>query len=117
MFFKGNLAKNTITDGLVNPIDEWIIYETIEVEENKEQVVRLLKITKNALLSSLVLLQLKFSIKVSAAKLVMMNVTVCAIGHITRDCLESFGATVQVMPDTYTLTEVIDTLVEWKGRE
>ena len=35
---------------------------------------------------------------------------------LLKDCLESFGATVHVMPDTYTLTDVIDKLAEWKGR-
>ena len=34
LFFKGNLAKDTITRWSVNHVDEWTIYETIEVEEN-----------------------------------------------------------------------------------
>lgn len=117
LFFKGNLAKNTITDGLVNPIDEWIIYETIEVEENKEQVRSVMENNEKCSIIFTSPSAIEIFHKSIGSQTGYDELTVCAIGHITRDCLESFGANVQVMPDTYTLTEVIHTLVEWKGRE
>ena len=43
--------------------------------------------------------------------------TICTIGHITKNYLESLGATVQVMPETYTLLEVVNKLANWKGRD
>lgn len=117
LFFRGNLAKNTISDGLPNVVDVWTIYETVEVEENKEQVRQLLKSDQSC--------SIIFT-SPSTAKVFHQSIgqymgyngyTICAIGHITKDYLKSLGVTVHVMPDTYTLTEIVNKLAQWKGRE
>ncbi|TQR16137.1 uroporphyrinogen-III synthase [Psychrobacillus soli] len=116
LFFKGNLAKNTIVDGLPNVIDTWTIYETVEVDENTEQV--------RALLESGESCSLIFT-SPSTANVFHRSIgvhtgydrfTICTIGHITKNYLELLGATVQVMPDTYTLLDVVNKLADWKGR-
>ncbi|WP_144511026.1 uroporphyrinogen-III synthase [Bacillus sp. FJAT-22090] len=117
LFFRGNLAKNTITNGLTNKVDVWTIYETVEVEENRDQVRALLEGGRNC--------SLIFT-SPSAAKMFHENIgiyigydrfTICAIGHITKNYLESLGAVVHVIPETYTLIDVIKKLAKWKGRK
>lgn len=117
LFVRGNLAKNTITDGLLNEVDEWTIYETVIEKENTEQVRSLLKsdVHCSVIFSSPSTVE-EFD-KTIASDIGYDGFTVCAIGHITRNHLQSLGATVHVMPDTYTLTEVVHELVKWKGRE
>lgn len=116
IFLKGSLAKDTITNGLINRVDEWIIYETIEVNENIEEVKALVE-NKN---KCSIIFTSPSTVNVFHQYIGMYTgykaLTVCAIGHITKEHLESLGASVHVMPEVYTLTEVIHTLVDWKGR-
>ncbi|MFJ8063165.1 uroporphyrinogen-III synthase [Psychrobacillus sp. NPDC096426] len=116
LFFKGNRAKNTIVDGLPNVVDTWTIYETVKVEENTEQVRTLLESVESC--------SIIFT-SPSIADVFHRNIgihtgyerfTICTIGHITKNYLESLGATVQVMPETYTLLDVVNKLGDWKGR-
>lgn len=116
IFLKGNLAKSTLVDGLPNVIDTWTIYETVEVDENLEQVRTLLESGESC--------SLVFT-SPSTASVFHRNIgvhtgydrfTICTIGHITKNYLESLGATVQVMPETYTLLDVVNKLADWKGR-
>ncbi|GGA35764.1 uroporphyrinogen-III synthase [Psychrobacillus lasiicapitis] len=116
LFFKGNLAKNTIVDGLPNVIDTWTIYETVEVDENSEQVRALLESGEGCSIiftspSTASVFHRSIGIHTGYDRF-----TICTIGHITKNYLESLGATVQVMPKTYTLLDVVNKLAEWKGR-
>lgn len=116
LFVKGNLAKDTITAGLNHEVDEWTIYETVELEENKEFVKKLLMSEEKCSIiftSPSTAEVFHRSIGVSFG---YEHITVCAIGHITKHFLESMKVSVQVMPDTYTLRDVIVKLAEWKGR-
>ncbi|MFJ7971169.1 uroporphyrinogen-III synthase [Psychrobacillus sp. NPDC096389] len=116
LFLKGNLAKNTIVDGLPNIIDTWTIYETVEVDENSEQVRALLESGESCSViftspSTANVFQRSIGVHTGYDRF-----TICTIGHITKNYLESLGATVQVMPETYTLLDVVNKLAEWKGR-
>lgn len=117
LFLKGSLAKDTITKGLSNRVDEWIIYETIDLKENIEQLRILMETEENCSIIFTSPSTVKVFHQSIGIQMGYDTLTVCAIGHITRQYLESLGATVNVMPETYTLTEVIHVLVEWKGRE
>lgn len=116
LFVKGNLAKDTITAGLKHKVDEWIIYETVELEENKVYVKKLLTSGKKCSIIFTSPSTAEVFHRSIGITFGYEHVTVCAIGHITKNYLESMKVSVQVMPDTYTLRDVIDKLVEWKGR-
>ena len=117
LFIRGNLAKTTISDGLVNLVNIWTIYETVELEENIEQVKKTLKGGHNCSIiftspSTVEAFHHRIGKDTGYDRF-----TICAIGHITKNYLNSLGVTVHVMPDTYTLIEVIYKLAEWKGRK
>lgn len=116
LFVKGNLAKDTITAGLNNEVNEWTIYETVELEENKENVKKLLKSEESCSIIFTSPSTAEVFHRSIGASFGYEHVTVCAIGHITKSFLESLKVSVQVMPDTYTLKDVIIKLAEWKGR-
>ncbi|MCZ8542158.1 uroporphyrinogen-III synthase [Psychrobacillus psychrodurans] len=116
LFVKGNLAKDTITAGLQNVVDEWTIYETVELEENKELIKTLLMSDESCSIIFTSPSTAEFFHRSIGASFGYENITVCAIGHITKKFLESKKVSVQVMPDTYTLSDVIVKLAEWKGR-
>lgn len=117
LFLKGTLAKDTITNGLSNQVDEWIIYETIDFEENIEQVRTLIEAEEKCS----IIFTSPSTVKVFHQHIGQHTgyeaFTICAIGHITKEYLQSLGVTVNVMPEVYTITEVIYALVKWKGRE
>lgn len=116
-FFRGNLAKDTITNGLENHVDIWTIYETVEVDENKERIRKLIESDTNCSIiftspSTAEVFHRSIGIYTG-----YKSFTICTIGHITKEYIESLGATVHVMPETYTLTAIINKLAKWKGRE
>ncbi|SER86082.1 uroporphyrinogen-III synthase [Psychrobacillus sp. OK032] len=116
LFFKGDLAKKTIIDGLPNVIDTWTIYETVEVDENTEQVRALLESGEGCSIIFTSPSTANVFHKSVGVHTGYDRFTICTIGHITKKYLESLGATVQVMPETYTLLDVVNELAKWKGR-
>ena len=116
LFLKGSLAKDTITNGLINQVDEWIIYETIKVEQSMEQINTLMEDEEKCSIVFTSPSSVKVFHENIGHRMGYDSLTVCAIGHVTKEYLESLGATVQVVPETYTLTEVIHALVKWKKR-
>ena len=116
LFVKGNLAKATITNGLNNEVDEWTIYETVELEDNKENVKILLKSGETCSIIFTSPSTAEVYHRSIGAFYGYEHITVCAIGHITKNFLESMKVTVQVMPEIYTLKDTIVKLAEWKGR-
>lgn len=115
LFVRGNLAKKTITDGLVNSVDEWTVYETVMLEDNVETVKELLTSGKSCSVVFTSPSSVNAFHQTLGKELGYNNFTVCAIGHITKNHLESLGVIVEVMPKTYTLTEVVYALAQWKG--
>ncbi|MEK3975662.1 uroporphyrinogen-III synthase [Psychrobacillus sp. FSL K6-1267] len=115
LFFRGNLAKKTIVDGLVNPVDEWTVYETVTLEDNVEKVKEILNSGKNCSLVFTSPSTVNAFHQTIGKDLGYHGFTVCAIGHVTKNHLKSLGITAQVMPRTYTLTEVVYALAQWKG--
>ena len=115
LYFRGNLAKNTITEGLVNSVDEWTVYETVMLEDNVEMVKELLTSGKSCSVVFTSPSSVNAFHQTIGKDLGYNSFTVCAIGHITKNHLKSLGVTVQVMPKTYTLTEVVNALAQWKG--
>lgn len=117
LFVRGNLAKDTITTGLSNAVDEWTIYQTVELEENKDNVKNLINTGESCSIIFTSPSTAEVFHRNIGAILGYEQITVCAIGHITKNYLESINVTVQVMPENYTLQDIIVKLAEWKGRD
>ena len=117
LFLRGNLAKQTISQGLPQYVEEWTVYETISVKENVHRVRELLESGKSCSLLFTSPSTARVFHETIGKEINYTLFTVCAIGHVTRDYLVTLGISVQVMPDTYTISELLNKLAEWKGRE
>lgn len=115
LFIRGNLAKKTITEGLANLVDEWTVYETVAREDNVERVRDILTSGKSCSVVFTSPSTVNVFHQTLGKDIGYNSFTVCAIGHVTKNHLKSLGVTVQVMPKTYTLAEVVHALAQWKG--
>ncbi len=116
LFVKGNLAGSLITDELPLTVDEWTVYET---EAQTAAAANIVSLAEQGSPMS-ILFASPSAVKVfsdyAAPQIGWTGYTVGAIGHITERALTEAGGTADVMPDTYTLPELVRTLAESKGR-
>ncbi len=117
LFLRGNLAKETISQQLPHYVEEWTVYETVTMKENVHRVQEILGSGKSCSILFTSPSTARAFHEMIGKEINYTLFTVCAIGHVTRDYLTTLGVSVQVMPDTYTLLELIKKLAEWKGRE
>ena len=107
LFLKGDLAKDTIKEGLPNEVDEWTVYETVDDEEGIRGVKDLLK--KGGRIA--VLFASPSAVRVFseqiAAETGWTGFTIGAIGHVTEEALLEAGAAVHVKPERYTLLDLV----------
>lgn len=115
-FIKGNLAGTLISTELSLSVDDWTVYETLPEVSSAARIAELVKDS----LSVTVLFASPSAVTVFtehvAPKIGWTGYTIGAIGHITERALRKVGAPVHVMPETYTLPELVHTLAESKGR-
>lgn len=104
-FLKGNLAKNTIEDGLDADVTSYIVYETAALPDNVEKLVALSQQVEQ--MTVLFASPSAVEAFVQPRLTLQCRVVYCAIGHITRNAMEKAGLPVHVMPETYTLEEVV----------
>lgn len=111
-FVKGNLAKPTIEQGLHSNVDFVVVYETTSVPQNvltindwiaQHHQVTLVFASPSAVRSY-----------TQAGGSITDKVIFCAIGHITKKALEDAGMTVHVMPERYTLEDVVNARLHYK---
>lgn len=116
LFVKGNLAGSLITDELPLQVEEWTVYETEPETASAEKIVTLAE--QGGPLS--ILFASPSAVQVfsdyAAPRIGWAGHTIGAIGHITERALTEAGGAADVMPDTYTLPELVRTLAESKGR-
>ncbi|WP_432355799.1 uroporphyrinogen-III synthase [Sporosarcina sp. A2] len=115
LFLKGNLAGTLISTELSLTVDDWTVYETLPETTSVERIVELVKTTD----SVTVLFASPSAVSVFTEHVAPVigwsGYTIGAIGHITERALRDVGAPVHVMPETYTLPELVRTLAESKG--
>ena len=109
VFFRGNLAKSTIPEGLNCVVECYTVYDTIQTAKHMPEINDLLTKGVTVVFAS------PSAVEVFETYKKGNDYTVAAIGHITRNALEHFGETTIIMPDTYTMRAVIDELVKQKG--
>lgn len=116
LFIKGNLAGTLISTELSLMVDDWTVYETLPEISSADRIAELVKDTS----SVTVLFASPSAVSVFkehvAPAIGWTGYTIGAIGHITERALHEAGAPVHVMPETYTLPELVRTLAESKGR-
>ncbi len=105
-FFRGNLAKSTIPDGLNCFVECYTVYDTIQTAKHMPQMNELLSDRVTIVFAS------PSAVAVFEQHKAEKVYNVAAIGHITRDALEAYGEQQIVMPATYTLSAVIEELVK-----
>lgn len=111
LFLKGNLAKNTIQQ-LPFTVQPWIIYDTVEHEQNAQQLLQIVTQTAHVtvVFASPSAVQLyKQSVLPSVR---WERVRVASIGHITTAALEQAGAQQILQPSTYTMQALTELIIQ-----
>ena len=117
VFLRGSLARSILRDGLPFTIKEWTIYETVANESSIEPLIETLRHTTDPT----VLFASPSAVDVYAAHVTphvpWERVTVAAIGHVTERALQRKGATVDIVPETYTMIDLVRQVAKTKGRQ
>ena len=107
LFLKGDLAKDTIKEGLPNEVDEWTVYETVDDEEGIHGMTDLLQ--KGGRIA--VLFASPSAVRVFREQIAPLTgwsgFTIGAIGHVTEQALSEAGAAVHIKPERYTLLDLV----------
>lgn len=114
LFLKGNLASGTIKGELPYEVDEWTVYETVPAYESIDELISYLQ-TEQAVT---VLFASPSAVDVYDKEIVPTYgwdvSAIGAIGHVTEKALYDAGAHVDVVPERYTLMDLVQSLVQWK---
>lgn len=117
LFIRGNLAGRLISTELSLTVNNWTVYETLPERTSAARIVELAKSTE----SLTILFASPSAVAVFeeqvAPEIGWTGFTIGAIGHITERALEKVGAPVHVIPDTYTLPELVMSLARVKRKE
>lgn len=109
VFFRGNLAKSTIPNGINCDVQCYTVYDTVQTARNMPALNELLTERVTIVFAS------PSAVEVFEAHKQEASYNVAAIGHITRDALVAHGEQRIIIPDTYTMRAVIDELAKQKG--
>lgn len=108
LFIRGRKAKDTIKKGLPFLIEEWIVYETRENRTSIEPLLELIQSNDEPI----IVFASPSAVDVFAqhvAPIIGWNkVKLAAIGHITANAIEKYGAIVTYQPKVYTMEAVIE---------
>lgn len=114
LFLKGSLAGTMIREELPFHVSEWTVYETKSAVSSIDKLIK--QITQKEQVS--VLFASPSAVDVFASRVVPKTTwngfTICAIGHVTERALLKAGAPVHVIPETYTLVELVHALAKRK---
>lgn len=109
VFFRGNLAKSTIPNGINCDVQCYTVYDTVQTARHMPALNELLTERVTIIFAS------PSAVDVFEAHKIDASYNVAAIGHITRDALIAHGEQNILMPETYTMRAVIDALAKQKG--
>lgn len=113
---KGNLARDTIAVRLREtgiPIDEWITYETFFPKDHEKKLIALLENRTLAAITFTSPSTVRSFMKIVRENLLEDTldglITAC-IGPVTKEAADQNGLAVQVVPQKYTVEEMIEEL-------
>lgn len=116
---KGNLAKDTISSYFTErsmPIDEWITYETFFPDDSEKRLSSLLQEKKLSAVTFTSPSTVRGFMKIvndNGLHEAMSGLAVVCIGPVTREAACKYGLTVQVVPERYTVEDMIDDLANY----
>lgn len=116
---KGNLAREYIATSLMKKgatVDEIIIYETYLPEESRLKLIESLREDKLDILtftSPSTIDHFMDTVKMYALEDKLQRCIVACIGPVSKERAESHGLTVHVMPETYTVEDMLKDLIEY----
>jgi len=112
LFLRGSIAGVTIREELPFDVDEWTVYVTEKAGQNIESLKNLLQTEK----SSTLLFASPSAVNVFSEEIAPFtgwdSYKIGAIGHVTEQALIEKGAHVDVIPDTYTLKDLVLELIK-----
>ncbi|MET3574618.1 uroporphyrinogen-III synthase [Bhargavaea ullalensis] len=110
LFVKGALAGDTIKEGLPNEVDEWTVYETVQDEDGiRELIGELGRGGRISVLFASPSAVRTFNERI-APETGWDDFTIGAIGHVTEQALLDAGVHADVMPEKYTLLDLVQEL-------
>ncbi|MGM0844052.1 MAG: uroporphyrinogen-III synthase [Bacillota bacterium] len=113
---KGNLAKDTIAVRFRErgiSIDEWITYETYFPRDSEKRLITLLQERQLAAITFTSPSTVKRFMKVIRdhhLDFILEDLVAACIGPVTKEAADHFGLTVQVVPENYTVEDMIEDL-------
>ncbi|WP_113930189.1 uroporphyrinogen-III synthase [Bacillus sp. P14.5] len=113
---KGNLAKDTIAvrfkeKGIT--IDEWITYETFFPKDHVRKLITLLQDRELAAITFTSPSTVKRFMKIVREhhlEYALEGLTAACIGPVTKEAADQYGLAVQIVPEKYTVEEMIEGL-------
>jgi uroporphyrinogen-III synthase len=113
---KGNLARDTISSYFLErsqPIDEWITYETTFPKDSEERLITLLQLRELSAVtftSPSTIRRFMKIVKEHHLRDLLNGLSVACIGPVTKEAADSYGLAVQVVPERYTVEDMIQEL-------
>lgn len=115
LFLRGNLARNTLQKGLPFPIQQWTIYETVEMLPNTKPLIEEIKKRQEVI----VIFASPSAVDLFALYVVpevgWERIKVATIGHVTATAIQQYGIEVDFHPTTYTMQAVLAEIVKSEG--
>ncbi|WP_409251540.1 uroporphyrinogen-III synthase [Bacillus sp. SCS-153A] len=115
---KGNLARDTISSYFAErsmPIDEWITYETFFPSDSEEKLIALLQQQRISAVTFTSPSTIRGFMKVvndHGLHDAVKSLSVVCVGPVTKEAAYRNGLTVQVVPERYTVEEMIKDLAK-----
>ncbi|WP_456273854.1 uroporphyrinogen-III synthase [Bacillus sp. AK031] len=116
---KGNLAKATISAYFKEKnihCDEWITYETYFPQDSSERLAAFLTARKSVILTFTSPSTVRRFMNIITNNGLLEKVkklTVACIGPVTMKAAEQYGLTVEVVPEKFTVEDMIDQLSDY----
>lgn len=110
LFLRGSIAGTTIKEELPFEVDEWTVYKTESVTESIDELKSFIQSKNNVTVLFASPSAVKVFYEEVASIIGWEGYTIGAIGHITERALTKVGATVHLIPSTYTLKDLVDEL-------
>jgi uroporphyrinogen-III synthase len=116
---KGNLAKDTISAHFKEKnisCDEWITYETYFPQDSSDRLVAFLRQSESAILtftSPSTVRRFMSIISDNGLLDMVKRFTVACIGPVTTKAAEQYGLTVEVVPERFTVEDMIENLSQY----
>jgi uroporphyrinogen-III synthase len=113
---KGNLAKDTISSLFKDKnicCDEWVTYETYFPQDSSDRLAAFLTERESAILTFTSPSTVKRFMNIITGKGLLKkveNLTIACIGPVTMKAAEQLGLTVKVVPERFTVDDMIDHL-------